>query len=202
MGFQLPFPQLVSFAGFLVAINVVWTRFFRDGRVSTLKVLRMFLSRPWKHLETVSTMSGRIFSSVGLEFWDEGKVLYPFWIDGQRWYIYIYYTCNLFVLCFNPPKEGPFQSKQGSLGFQVCIYCWYGPSWKVNNMNDVCCKNIFVVLVDVWQLYIHLYLHIIFINTYAHIQRIYSMKLCTSHAVICECIRIVYVNASYMVGTW
>ena len=38
-------------------------------------------------------------------------------------YVYIYiYTWNLFVLCFgglNPPKEGTFQPKQGSFGFQV-----------------------------------------------------------------------------------
>ena len=39
-------------------------------------------------------------------------------------------TWNLFVLCFggwNPPKEGLFQSKQGSFGFQVylSIFCLY-----------------------------------------------------------------------------
>ena len=35
---------------------------------------------------------------------------------------------NLFVLYFgvlNPPKEGPFQSKQGSFGFKVYIYIYF-----------------------------------------------------------------------------
>ena len=40
-------------------------------------------------------------------------------------YIYIYLEpiCPLF-LGFNPPKEGPFQSKQGSFGLQVYIYIY------------------------------------------------------------------------------
>ena len=43
-------------------------------------------------------------------------------------YIYIYLEpiCPLF-LGFNPPKEGPFQSKQGSFGLQVYIYIWVFP---------------------------------------------------------------------------
>ena len=36
-------------------------------------------------------------------------------------YIYLEPMCPLFV-GFNPPKQGPFQSKQGSFGFQVYIY--------------------------------------------------------------------------------
>ena len=28
------------------------------------------------------------------------------------------------ILGFNPPKQGPFQSKQGSFGFQVYIYIY------------------------------------------------------------------------------
>ena len=61
------------------------------------------------------------------------KQLYLKWKDIMTYHkiitkpckleIYIYrYTWNLFVLCFgglNPPKEGTFQPKQGSFGFQV-----------------------------------------------------------------------------------
>ena len=32
-------------------------------------------------------------------------------------------VCPLFLV-LNPPKEGPFDSKQGSFGFQVCIYIY------------------------------------------------------------------------------
>ena len=42
--------------------------------------------------------------------------------------IYIYYipgTSLSSILGFNPPKQGPFQSKQGSFGFQVIIYIIY-----------------------------------------------------------------------------
>ncbi len=35
-------------------------------------------------------------------------------------YIYLERVCPL-CLGLNPPKEGPFHSKQGSLGFQVYI---------------------------------------------------------------------------------
>ena len=38
-------------------------------------------------------------------------------------YTYLEPVCPLF-LGFNPPKEGRFQSKQGSFGFQVCIYIY------------------------------------------------------------------------------
>ena len=38
-------------------------------------------------------------------------------------YIYLEPVCPLFW-GFNPPKEGPFQSKEGSFGFQVYIYIY------------------------------------------------------------------------------
>ena len=52
-------------------------------------------------------------------------------------YIHLEPVCPLFW-GFNPPKEGLFQSKQGSFGFQVYIYiCIYicekdEPKWKVD----------------------------------------------------------------------
>ena len=45
----------------------------------------------------------------------------------KQWYIYLEPVCPLFW-GLNPPKEGPFHSKQGSFGFQVYNY----NSWPIN----------------------------------------------------------------------
>ncbi len=67
-----------------------------------------------------------MFDDVGLDLVVQKKIR---WLKGScRWYmvtvcyvIYTVYTWNLFVLYFGP-KQGLFQSKQGSFGFQVYIY--------------------------------------------------------------------------------
>ena len=51
-----------------------------------------------------------------------GRIGNPFWrILYHQNYIYLEPVCPLFW-GFNPPKQGLFQSKQGSFGFQVYIY--------------------------------------------------------------------------------
>ncbi len=75
--------------------------------------------------------------------------------------MYLEPVCPLFWW-LNPPKQGLFQSKQGSFGFQVYAMTWnvlhrhsfrikLGPSWRAENGNPQYVAYIFVHVISGWN---------------------------------------------------